>query len=72
MGKRAIQIREAEAEAAEAWSWTCQSCDTLVEDEARHCRACAAYWADVASGVFDDPMDDGDFAWCHDPDMGAR
>lgn len=45
--------REAMAEAEEVRSWTCQTCDTMVEDEGAHCRTCAAYWADVAAGVFD-------------------
>ena len=45
-------------------SWTCQSCDTMVQGEGDHCRACTAYWADVAAGLFDDIDDEpGDEPW---------
>lgn len=55
--------RQAEAEAEEVRSWTCQSCDTMVETEGEHCRACAAYWADVRSGLFEDMADFEDDEW---------
>lgn len=56
---RALAIRQAEAEAAEVRSWTCETCDTMVEDEGPFCRSCAAYWRDLESeearsfGLFD-------------------
>jgi hypothetical protein len=56
--------RRAAAEHAEARSWTCGSCDTLVEqDGERYCRSCAAYWRDVEAGVFDDIWPDGLFGF---------
>lgn len=51
---RAMHLRLADSEAAETKSWTCKTCDTMVEADGEHCRSCAAYWADCASGLFDD------------------
>ncbi len=50
-------MTEAIAEAEEARSWTCASCDTLIEDQGPHCRSCAAYWADVDAGLYDEDWD---------------
>lgn len=49
-----VRVPDAAAETAEVKSWTCKTCDTMVEAEGRHCRACAQYWTDVESGLFDD------------------
>lgn len=54
MTRHAHLTRQADAEAAEVRSWTCATCDTMVETEGEHCRACAAYWSDVRNGLFDD------------------
>lgn len=54
MTGRAALLRAAETEAAEVRSWTCATCDTMVETEGDHCRACASYWSDVDDGMYDD------------------
>lgn len=57
MVKAAPLLRQAEAEVAEVRSWTCASCDTMVEDGSEdrgYCRSCDAYWRDVGDGLFDD------------------
>lgn len=51
---KAIEKRRAEIEAEEAGKWLCKSCDTFVEADGDHCRACAQYWQDVSDGIFDD------------------
>lgn len=52
-----MRRQDAEDEVAEARSWTCMSCDTLIEDgheDRGYCRHCDAYWRDVADGMFND------------------
>lgn len=51
---KAIRKRRAQIEAEQAGKWLCKTCDTLVETDGDYCRACAQYWQDVASGMFDD------------------
>lgn len=46
--------RTAETEAAEVKSWTCQSCDVMVEEDGEHCAACRQYWNDVRDGMFEE------------------
>lgn len=53
MGKLS-DLKDARAENAEARSWQCATCDTMVEAEGAHCRACAQYWQDCDDGMFDD------------------
>jgi predicted adenine nucleotide alpha hydrolase (AANH) superfamily ATPase len=49
-----VNLRAAEAEYDEVRSWTCLTCDTMVEEEGKHCRSCKQYWLDVESGVFEE------------------
>ncbi len=51
---RARDILEAESENDEVRSWTCETCNTMVEGDGPHCRSCASYWEDVRNGLFDD------------------
>ncbi len=53
-GPLRVRAIEAVALAEEERSWACLTCDTVVEGDGRHCRACTAYWADAAAGVFED------------------
>lgn len=53
MASRAALLREAASEAAEVRSWTCETCDTMVETEGAHCRSCASYWQDVRDGLYE-------------------
>lgn len=47
---------EAESEAKEERSWTCESCSKMIEDgeEGPHCSYCKSYWTDVSNGLFDE------------------
>lgn len=47
-------LKNARSEHAEVKSWTCQTCDTMVQRDGAHCDACRQYWTDVYNGVFDD------------------
>lgn len=51
---KARDLAEAKAENAEVKSWTCKSCDKMVEQEGVYCAGCQAYWHDVSGGLFDD------------------
>lgn len=51
---RLSDLKDAIAENAEVRSWTCQTCDVMVQREGAYCDACAQYWVDVKNGVFDD------------------
>lgn len=55
---KARDLIEAKAEMAEVRSWTCATCDTMVQTDGDHCTACAQYWQDVRNGVFDDKEGD--------------
>lgn len=53
-----MKVRDAEQEAEEVRSWTCETCNTMIEDEdSKFCRSCREYWADVQSGMFEDAWD---------------
>jgi hypothetical protein len=52
-----ISVREAEIEAAEVRTWTCETCDTMTEPDERYCLHCKLYWEDVRNGLFDRPED---------------
>lgn len=42
-------------------AWKCETCETFLDvTDKKHCVHCAAYWADVEAGVFDDydPFED--------------
>jgi len=47
-------LGKSHVENAEVKSWTCASCDKMVETEWVYCRSCAMYWADVDAGLFDE------------------
>lgn len=49
-----VRLPDAIAEAQEVKTWTCKTCDVMVEAHGDHCRACAQYWTDVEAGMFDD------------------
>ena len=50
-----LKRHEAEHQAEEEQSWSCLTCDKLVEDSDTdgYCFRCRMYWEDVQAGVFD-------------------
>lgn len=51
---RISDLKDANTENAEVKSWTCKTCDAMVQREGAYCDACAQYWIDVKNGIFDD------------------
>lgn len=47
-----FDLKETRSEYAEVKSWTCQTCDTMVQRDGVHCDACRQYWTDVDNGLF--------------------
>lgn len=61
--------RDGAAEAEEARSWTCATCDTMVDVAGTYCPACAQYWADAMT-AFDRNDDEGAIGGFTEEDCG--
>lgn len=49
---KAMRRRAARLEAADASTWKCETCETIIES-GKHCRPCGSYWEDVRNGLWD-------------------
>lgn len=52
--RRKIPVHVAATEAMEVRSWTCETCNLMVDDGERYCRHCGPYWEDVKNGLWED------------------